>query len=259
MQWEALRTGRWSATRPGHLLAHTRPGCAAFVRMTLRSVRLRSGLPARPMATEPPRHRYRGRSTARAAVARLPGRTGHRSQSGTPWRNASRTQNRCRTAPLTTLACKRSSNQVSNNRHGRRWTLMDTHGRPVPGGTRCSAGSPRQYLGSGRRGERAARLSTHVLCLSIFRARRGTWYRTHVLIGGRTLVGPARPGDVRTSPDLHLVSSCFSSSRSCASSEASSSWFGGRMATAASRDGQSAIGGPADRLHAVDPVLDVPP
>ena len=85
MQWEALRKARWSAMRPGHLLAHTRRGHAAFVLMRLRSVRLRSGLRTRQMATRPRRHRCRGRSTSPAAGARLPGRTGHRLRSGTPW------------------------------------------------------------------------------------------------------------------------------------------------------------------------------
>ena len=85
MQWEALRKARWSAMRPGHLLAHTRRGHAAFVLMRRRSVRLRSGLPTHQMATRPRRHRCRGRSTSPAAGARLPGRTGHRLRSGTPW------------------------------------------------------------------------------------------------------------------------------------------------------------------------------
>lgn len=86
MQWEALRKARWSAMRPGHLLAHTRRGHAAFVLMRLRSVRLRSGLRTRQMATRPRRHRCRGRSTSPAAGARLPGRTGHRLQPGRSWR-----------------------------------------------------------------------------------------------------------------------------------------------------------------------------
>jgi hypothetical protein len=41
---------------------------------------------------------------------------------------------------------------VSDNRHRQRWTPADTDGRSVPGQARCSAGSRRQYLASGRRG-----------------------------------------------------------------------------------------------------------
>ena len=31
------------------------------------------------------------------------------------------------------LARERPSDKVSDNRHGQRWTLADTHGRSVPG------------------------------------------------------------------------------------------------------------------------------
>jgi hypothetical protein len=153
-QREALHKPRWSATKPGHLLAHTRPGCAVFVWMTLRSVRLYSGLPARQMATGLLRHRYRGRSTSPAAVARLSGQTGRRSQSGTPWRDmlAGSRVEIVRASPRT-LACERPSNQVSNNRHRQWWTPMDSHGRSIAAQACSDADSPRQYLASGRRGQ----------------------------------------------------------------------------------------------------------
>jgi hypothetical protein len=51
-------------------------------------------------------------------------------------------------------ARERSSDKVSDNRQGQRWTPADTHGRPVPGQACCGAGSPRLYLASGRRGRR---------------------------------------------------------------------------------------------------------
>jgi hypothetical protein len=44
------------------------------------------------------------------------------------------------------------SDEVSDNRHGQRWTPADTHGQSVPGQACCDAGSPRLYLASGRRG-----------------------------------------------------------------------------------------------------------
>ena len=51
-------------------------------------------------------------------------------------------------------ARERPSDKVSDNRHGQRWTPVDTHGRSVPGQGCCGAGSPRLYLASGRRGQR---------------------------------------------------------------------------------------------------------
>ena len=41
---------------------------------------------------------------------------------------------------------------MSNHRHRQRWTPADTHGRSIPAQACCAAGSPRQYLASGRRG-----------------------------------------------------------------------------------------------------------
>src|SRR5262249_15824781 len=87
MPWEALRKVRWSATSPGHLPARTRLDGAALVSMLRQRARGRWGLRIRRMARGPPRHRCLGRSTSRAGVARLPGRTERRSRSGEPWRN----------------------------------------------------------------------------------------------------------------------------------------------------------------------------
>ena len=42
----------------------------------------------------------------------------------------------------------RLSDEVSDNRHGQRWTSADIHGRPVAGHACCGAGSPR-LLGFG--------------------------------------------------------------------------------------------------------------
>ena len=49
---------------------------------------------------------------------------------------------------------QRLSDQVSDNRHGQRWTPADIHGRSVAGHACCGAGSPRLNLASGRRGRR---------------------------------------------------------------------------------------------------------
>ena len=51
------------------------------------------------------------------------------------------------------LHAQRLSDQVSDNRHGRRRTPADIHGRSVPGQACCDAGSPGRYLASGRRGQ----------------------------------------------------------------------------------------------------------
>ena len=48
----------------------------------------------------------------------------------------------------------RLSDEVSDNRHGQRWTSADTHGWSAAGHACCGAGSPRLYLASGRRGPR---------------------------------------------------------------------------------------------------------
>ena len=52
---------------------------------------------------------------------------------------------------------ERPSNQVSNNHHQRRWTPADIDGRPFPGQTSYSPGSPHRYLASGRRGHEPCR------------------------------------------------------------------------------------------------------
>ena len=44
------------------------------------------------------------------------------------------------------LHAQRLSDQVSDNRHGRRRTPADIHGRSVPGQACCDAGSPGRYL-----------------------------------------------------------------------------------------------------------------
>jgi len=87
MPWEAPRKVHRSATSPDHLLARTRLDGAALVSMLRRSARGRPGLRIRRMARGPPRHRCLGRSTSRAGVARLPGRTERHWRSGKPWRN----------------------------------------------------------------------------------------------------------------------------------------------------------------------------
>ena len=66
------------------------------------------------------------------------------------------------------LHAQRLSDQVSDNRHGRRRTPGDIHGRSVPGQACCDAGSPGRYLASGRRGHTAesgcSRLSRRLRC-----------------------------------------------------------------------------------------------
>jgi hypothetical protein len=53
---------------------------------------------------------------------------------------------------------RRLSDEVSDNRHGQRWTSVDTHGRSAAGHACCGAGSPRLYLASGRRGRSCCRI-----------------------------------------------------------------------------------------------------
>jgi hypothetical protein len=48
----------------------------------------------------------------------------------------------------------RLSDEVSDNRHGQRWTSADTCGRSAAGHAFCGAGSPCLYSASGRRGRR---------------------------------------------------------------------------------------------------------
>jgi hypothetical protein len=51
-------------------------------------------------------------------------------------------------------ARERPSDKMTDNRHGQRWTLADTHGRSVLGKRCCGAGRPPLDLASGRRGRR---------------------------------------------------------------------------------------------------------